>query len=83
MLTCHTGKRIYPTEALAIDALIDAHARTCYSGKGPIAVYLCEDCGYWHFTSKGKINDRLDQQLRSGKMKLQQEANRWINKFKK
>ena len=73
MLTCPTGKRVYQTEALAEDALIDAHSRTNYAGTGPVAVYQCEECGYYHFTSKGKMNERLAQQIASGKIKLQQQ----------
>ena len=83
MLICPTAKRIYLTEGLAEEALIDAHSRNNYAGSGPIAVYQCEDCGYYHFTSKGKMNEKLAQQLASGKIKLQQEANRWTEKLKK
>ena len=59
MLICPTAKRIYLTEGLAEEALIDAHSRNNYAGSGPIAVYQCEDCGYYHFTSKGKMNEKL------------------------
>jgi len=83
MLKCPTGKRVYVTESLAEDALIDVHSRHQYAGTGPIAVYLCEECGYFHFTSKGKMNEKLAQQIASGKTKRQQEANQWINKLKK
>ncbi len=83
MVKCSSGKRVYLTENLAEDALIDAHARNNYAGTGPVAFYQCEDCGYYHFTSKGKMNEKLAQQLANGKIKLQQEANRWTNKLKK
>ncbi len=83
MLKCPTGKRVYITEALAEDALIDTHSRNQYAGTGPIAVYQCEECGYYHFTSKGKMNENLAQQIASGKIKRQQEANQWMNKLKK
>ncbi|HCW06084.1 MAG TPA: hypothetical protein DGG95_01820 [Cytophagales bacterium] len=83
MLKCRTGKRVYPTQALAEDALIDAHSRHSYAGSGPIAVYQCEECGYFHFTSKGKMNERLTEQIASGKIKLHQQANEWSKKFKR
>jgi len=83
MFKCPTGKRIYATESLAEDALIDAHSRHQYAGTGPVAIYQCEDCGYYHFTSKGKMNEKLAQQIASGKIKRQQEANQWVNKLKK
>jgi hypothetical protein len=83
MLKCQTGKRVYITESLAEDALIDAHSRHQYSGTGPIAVYQCEECGYYHFTSKGEMNKKLAEQIASGKIKRQQEANQWMNKLKK
>lgn len=34
-------------------------------------------------TSQGKMNDRLAAQLKDGKIKLQKEANEWLNKIKK
>ncbi len=83
MLKCSTSKIIYQTKALAEDALLDAHSRNQYAGTGPVAVYQCEECGYYHFTSKGKMNETLAQQIASGKIRRQQEANQWINKLKK
>jgi len=83
MIKCPTGKRVYLTEALAEDALIDAHSRHDYAGTGPVAVYACEECGYYHFTSKGKMNEKLAQQIANGKLKRLQEANRWMDKLKK
>jgi hypothetical protein len=83
MIKCPTGKRVYLTEAMAEEALIDAHSRSDYAGTGPVAVYLCEECGYYHFTSKGKMNEKLAQQISSRKIRRHQEANRWVNKLKK
>ena len=83
MIKCPTGKRVYLTETLAEDALIDAHSRHQYAGTGPLAVYQCQECGYYHFTSKGKMNEKLAQQMASGKIRRQQEANQWVNKLKK
>jgi hypothetical protein len=83
MLKCPTGKRVYMTKALAEDALIDSHSRHLYAGTGPIAIYQCEDCGYYHFTSKGEMSKKLAEQIANGKIKRQQEANQWMNKLKK
>lgn len=83
MKTCRTGKRVYLTEALAEDALLDAHSRNEFTHGGPVAVYACEECGYFHFTSKGTMNTRLAEFLGSGKQRVQQEANRWIDRLKK
>jgi hypothetical protein len=83
MLKCPTGKRVFLTESLAEEALIDAHSRHQYAGTGPIAVYQCEDCNYYHFTSKGKMNLKLAEHLASGKIKLQQQAYHWAHKLKK
>jgi hypothetical protein len=83
MLKCPTGKRVYLTETLAEDALIDAHSRNNYAGTGPINIYKCEDCGHFHFTSKGKMNEKLAQQIASGKIKREQEASQWISRLKK
>jgi hypothetical protein len=83
MVTCPTRKRVYQTESLAEDALIDAHGRNRYSGTGPISIYRCEECGYYHFTSRGPMNARLAEAISSGKIKLQQQANEWSRKWKK
>lgn len=83
MIKCPTGKRVYLTESLAEEALIDAHGRHQYTGTGPIAFYRCEDCGYYHFTSKGAMNEKLASFLASGKLKLHQEANHWEKKLKR
>ncbi|MBS1505821.1 MAG: hypothetical protein JSS79_04155 [Bacteroidetes bacterium] len=83
MIKCSTGKRVYLTEALAEDALLDAHGRHQYAGTGPVAFYRCDDCGYYHFTSKGPMNEKLAKLLASGKLKLQQEANHWEKKLKR
>ena len=83
MITCRTGKRVYQTESIAEEALIDAHSRNHYSGSGPVSIYQCEECGYYHFTSKGPMNKRLAEQISSGKIKLQQQATEWSRKWKK
>ena len=57
---CPSGKTSYQSRSLAEDALIDSWIRHNYSpGNGPSDVYSCEDCGEFHFTSKGNMNARL------------------------
>ncbi len=82
--TCPTGKKTYPTEAIAEDALLEAHVRFDYGKSGgPIAVYQCEDCGSYHFTSKGIMNPKLASFLKSSTKKVEDEAARWQHKWKK
>ncbi len=75
---------MYFSKELAEEALIGAHTAYDYAGgQGPIAVYQCEDCGEYHLTSRGLMNERLAQYIADGKLKLEKEANRWLGKFKK
>ena len=75
---------MYPSQEIAEDALIEARTQFDYKeNQGPIGIYLCEDCGYYHLTSQGKMNERLAAQLKDGKIKLQKEANQWMDKLKK
>lgn len=84
MKPCITSKKMYPSQEIAEDALIEARTQFDYKeNQGPIGIYLCEDCGYYHLTSQGKMNERLAAQLKDGKIKLQKEANQWMDKLKK
>lgn len=84
MRKCITGKISYPTALVAEDALIEARTNFDYpANNGPIATYLCDECGDYHLTSKGKMNDRLASLLADGKIQKQKEANFWMDKFKK
>ena len=84
MVKCVSNKKAYQTKEIAEDALIDTHMNFEFrAGDGPIAVYLCEDCGYYHFTSRAPMNQRLSDMIKSGKVNKQREANAWLTKFKK
>jgi hypothetical protein len=84
MITCSSGKKVYATEALAEEALLEVWLRYNVSASnGPVAVYRCDDCGLYHLTSQGTMNAKLAQQLAEGKIKRQQEINFWEDKFKK
>jgi hypothetical protein len=81
-MNCISQKKTYPTASQAEDALIDAQIRYDYtSGNGPVAIYKCVDCGQYHLTSKGPVNERLAKLIEQGKIKSQKEANRWIDKL--
>lgn len=67
------------SQDLAETALIDQHI---YKGflphEGPQDVYECDNCGYWHLTSKSlERNERLQEMIDSGQLKKLQTAQRW------
>jgi hypothetical protein len=83
MIKCVTGKKVYQREELAEEALIGAHTRFDYkTGQGPIAVYKCADCGQYHLTSRGPMNNKLQQQLNTGEINRQKRADNWLNKLR-
>lgn len=80
---CISGKKIFASQQLAEDVLIELWSKNEYAkGQAPIAVYKCDDCGNYHLTSQGEVNEKLRTALSSGKVKLQREANKWLDKFK-
>jgi hypothetical protein len=84
MINCVSNKKVYSSQEMAEEALIQAHIQFNFTtGNGPVAIYKCEDCGYYHLTSKGAMNSKLVAEIKSGKIGLQKEANRWLDKFKK
>jgi hypothetical protein len=84
MKSCITGKKAFITYELAEEALLEAHRRYQYGRtSGPVAVYHCEDCGNYHLTSQGVMNEKLARYLTEGKGKRDQEAYHWTEKMKK
>ena len=84
MIKCSSRKKVYPTLEMAEDALIEAHVHFDYGTRsGPIAVYECEDCGYYHMTSKGTMNLKLVAYQNAGQVRRQKEANHWLDKLKR
>ena len=82
MATC--GKRSYPTEELAVEALIGAHTHFDFrKGAGPISVYKCEDCSEYHLTSREPMNEKLAEMIKSGKIDMQKEADHWEKKWRR
>ena len=81
---CVSGKRMYPNQDVAEEVLIESWTRYHYTdGNGPIAVYQCEDCGRFHLTSRGPMNERLAAAIEEGRIDRQKEANRWAEKFRR
>jgi hypothetical protein len=84
MAGCVTGKKMYSTQAIAEDVLIDAWVKYRFTeGRGPVAVYRCDDCHQYHLTSSGEMNEKLSLYIKEGKIKLQKEAEHWEQKLKK
>ena len=84
MNRCISGKRVYATQQIAEDVLIEAWSRYDYNNNtGPVSVYKCEDCGNYHLTSTGPVNERLAKALAEGKIRQQREARRWEERFKR
>jgi hypothetical protein len=84
MIKCVSNKKVYLTEDQAEAALIDAQIHYDYRGRsGPVAVYRCDDCGYYHLTSQGPPNKKLAEMISNGKLKRLKEGDRWAEKLKK
>jgi hypothetical protein len=84
MRACGSGKKSYQTQELAEEALIEAHTRFDFGRtSGPTGAYQCEDCGYFHLTSKGPLNQKLADLLRTGQIHNVREARSWEEKFKR
>ncbi len=83
MNSCSSGKRGYLSYELAEEALIQAWSNFYYSkGKGPVSIYQCEECGHFHFTSKGEMNRLLAELIKEGKVNRSREANDWERKLR-
>jgi len=83
MQNCSSGKQLFPTEDLAVEALLDLWSRVDFgSGSAPVTVYPCEDCGQWHFTSKGIRHARLEELIKSGRLDLLRRASDWDRKLR-
>ncbi|HYC84644.1 MAG TPA: hypothetical protein VEB86_05450 [Chryseosolibacter sp.] len=80
---CISGKRSYPTHAVAEEALIELWNRNDYrAGNAPLDTYHCEDCGNYHLTSRGPMNERLARYLSTHESKINKEAARWLDRFR-
>lgn len=81
---CRTGKRVYLTQEIAEEALIGARINYKYpENTGPVGVYQCEECGFYHLTSKGPMNERLAKYMAEGKIRRSSESEEWLRKLRK
>lgn len=81
--SCPSGKRMYETVQLAEDVLIELWTKNDYrENQGPVNIYRCDDCGFFHLTSRGEMNANLAQYLSSDKVRINKAANKWMDKFK-
>ncbi|MGB3465267.1 MAG: hypothetical protein WBA74_08355 [Cyclobacteriaceae bacterium] len=82
-MNCSTGKRMYDTEDLAVEALIANRSRFHHGdNSGPINVYQCDDCGNWHFTSRGPEHPLLHSDEVQKRISLNREAGYWERKLR-
>ena len=80
---CVSGKRIYASEDVALEALIQHHIINNYrANEGPINVYECQDCTNWHFTSKGKKHSAFDDPDILRTIEREKRAHNWERGFK-
>lgn len=83
MANCASGKKLYLSEDMAIEALKDIWIRTDFTaGGGPVGVYGCGDCGHFHLTSKGEMNVKLKDYLTTADYRARHRAAGWERKFR-
>lgn len=81
MSGCVSGKKAFENRHLAEEALIEHMIRFNHTaGRGPVNIYECEDCGLFHFTSKGNPHPILEQ--KRDYIKRQQDARDWENRLR-
>lgn len=84
MNRCSAGKRGYQSYEKAVEALLAARTKFNYrEGSGPVSVYHCDECGMYHLTSQGPINEQLKKSLSDGSIDRQKQADYWEQRFKK
>ena len=82
-MSCRSGKTSFESRELAVEGLIQNHIRRLHhSGKGPINVYECEECGNWHFTSRPPIIDELNDPEVIQRIKEEGRAFAWEQKLR-
>jgi len=75
---------MYASKELAEDVLIETWTRFDFNtNSGPVSVYQCEDCGQFHLTSRGPMNEKLSKAITEGTIHRLKEANRWADKFRR
>ncbi len=80
MNVCPSRKIIYYNEQEAKEALIKLHVK--YQNSSTRTFYKCSQCGYFHLTSSGEIDDTLKQAQQTGRIDQLSEADYWIRKLR-
>ncbi|WP_258102874.1 hypothetical protein [Marinoscillum sp. MHG1-6] len=81
--SCVSGKRIYETQSEAEEALVEAWINFNFNeSSGPRAIYQCQDCDRFHFTSQGEMNEHLKERLDNGYIEKQRRAREWERKLR-
>lgn len=70
---CITKKRSYQNKEDAENALV--YSRISSGSSGARNIYLCDDCGYWHLTSRGELSEVVKSRQRE--IDLAREANKF------
>lgn len=82
-MSCSTKKICFISREVAEEELMANRAKYNYSpGSGPVNIYKCNICEYYHFTSKGEMNPKLLSKDSKKKIDRESEANYWLNKLK-
>ncbi len=75
-MTC--PKREFQTKMAAEEALIQSHI---IFTSPAINYYQCDNCGQFHLTSKGNTNPILEKDVIKERIKREQQARQWENKY--
>lgn len=82
-MRCSSGKRAFDSVVLAEEALIQHHIMNDYKiGEGPINVYECQECGNWHFTSKGPESELFNDPDVIKRINVERRAFLWEQKLR-
>ncbi len=78
-MSCSSKKKSYYDPESAERALIEARIR--FAGNNAINVYQCLECGEWHLTSKGVMNERLSEMIQTGELNEEIKKYEWREKY--
>ena len=82
-MKCVSGKVVHYSEQSALEALVQNHIRFYHNDNaGPVNVYECRDCGYFHLTSSGSKHPLLDDPEVKKRIKLEKQSLHWESKLR-
>ncbi|MEM7552444.1 MAG: hypothetical protein AAF363_22365 [Bacteroidota bacterium] len=83
-MKCVSGKIIHYTEKEALEALVQNHIRVYHNqNSGPVNIYECKDCNYFHLTSKGDRHEILDDPEVKKRIDLERQSIHWESKLRR